>query len=45
MCLIAPLFVALVKGDLGAMFAYRDHEDEQQQDKSTEEKSEEKKDK
>jgi len=42
MCLVAPLFVALVKGDLGTMFAYRDHEDEQEQDKSTEEKSEDK---
>jgi hypothetical protein len=27
MCLITPLFIALFRGELGLMFAYRDHED------------------
>merc|ERR1712127_204360 len=37
MCLVAPLFVALVKGDLNSMFAYRDHEEEAVEKKQTEE--------
>lgn len=32
MCLIAPLFIALVSGDIKAMFSYRDHEDEEEVD-------------
>jgi hypothetical protein len=28
LCLIIPLSVALIKGDLKAMFDYRDHDDE-----------------
>lgn len=27
LCVIIPLFVALVKGDIGKMFSYRDHDD------------------
>jgi hypothetical protein len=34
MCLIAPLSVALVKGDLKTMFAYVDHEEPKPNDSS-----------
>jgi hypothetical protein len=27
LCLIIPLFIALIKGDIKEMFAYRDHDD------------------
>ena len=30
MCLVTPLFIALVKGDLSLMFSYRDHDEKQQ---------------
>jgi len=37
LCLIFPLTVALIKGDLNSMFAYRDHEEEAVEKKQTEE--------
>jgi minor histocompatibility antigen H13 len=38
-CISFPLFVALCKGDLKAMFAYEDHPKEEEEDEETDDKA------